>query len=185
MDTCLLQIYWAVFIWHDCLVAVVFTLAALAENMEKSTYRFQRTNENARPIATYGCESWTLRKNEETRLDAFEMKGRRKILRVSWTTKKTNEWVLNKAGVKREMFDTVKARILWSHHGETKELPWERWCKEQCEVHAVEEDHARPWWTTSIRGQNSPWKSQSEWQRTEINGESTTYPLINDCWRTE
>jgi len=25
------------------------------------------------PVATYGCESWTLRKNEETRLDAFEM----------------------------------------------------------------------------------------------------------------
>ena len=35
------------------------------------------------PVATYGCESWTLRKNEETRLDAFEMKGQRKILRVS------------------------------------------------------------------------------------------------------
>jgi len=26
------------------------------------------------PVATYGCESWTLRKNEQTRLDAFEMK---------------------------------------------------------------------------------------------------------------
>ena len=26
------------------------------------------------PVATYGCESWTLRKNEETRLDTFEMK---------------------------------------------------------------------------------------------------------------
>jgi len=32
--------------------------------------------------------------------DAFEMKWLRKILRVSWTAKKTNEWVLNKAGVK-------------------------------------------------------------------------------------
>jgi len=64
------------------------------------------------PIAKYGCESWTLRKNEETRLDAFEMKGLRKILRVSWTGKKTNEWVLNTAGVKRELLDTVKARKL-------------------------------------------------------------------------
>ena len=36
----------------------------------------------------------------------------RKILRVSWTAKKTNEWVLNKAGVKRELLDTVKARKL-------------------------------------------------------------------------
>jgi len=64
------------------------------------------------PVATYDCESWTLRKNEETRLDAFETKGVRKILRVSWTAEKTNEWVLNKAGVKRELLDTVKARKL-------------------------------------------------------------------------
>jgi len=64
------------------------------------------------PVATYGCESWTHRKNEETRLDAFEMKELRKILWVSWTAKKTNEWVLNKAGVKRELLDTVKARKL-------------------------------------------------------------------------
>ena len=54
-------------------------------------------------LATYGCESWTLRKNEETRLDAVEMNGLRKILRISWTAKKRNEWVLNKARVKREL----------------------------------------------------------------------------------
>jgi len=40
------------------------------------------------------------------------MKGLRKILRVSWTAKKTNEWVLNKAGVKRELLDTIKAMKL-------------------------------------------------------------------------
>ena len=69
-------------------------------------------------VATYGCESWTVRKNEETRLDAFEMKGLRRMLRVSWTAKKTNEWVLNKAGVKRELLDTVKARKL-AYYGHT------------------------------------------------------------------
>ena len=81
------------------------------------------------PVATYGCESGTLRKNEETQLDAFEMKGLRKILWVLWTAKKTmNEWVLNKAGVKRELLDcqNEEASILWSHHEETRELPGER-----------------------------------------------------------
>ena len=67
---------------------------------------------------TYDCGSWTLRKNVETRLDAFEMKGLRKILRVSWTEKKINEWVLNKAGVRRELLDTVKARRL-AYYGHT------------------------------------------------------------------
>ena len=42
--------------------------------------------------------------------DDFKMKGLRKILRVSWTAKKTNEWALNKAGVIRELLDAVKAR---------------------------------------------------------------------------
>ena len=64
------------------------------------------------PVATCGYENWTFRKNEETRLDAFEMKGLRRILRVSWTAKKTNEWVLNRAAVKRELLNTVKARKL-------------------------------------------------------------------------
>jgi len=68
---------------------------------------------------------------EETRLDAFEMKGLRKILWVSSTSKKTNERVLKKAGVKRELKDTVKAReltvsILWPHHEERSELPGNR-----------------------------------------------------------
>jgi len=70
------------------------------------------------PVVMYGCESWTLRKNEETRLEYFKMKGLRKILRVSWTAKKTNEWVLNKAKVKRELLETVKARKL-AHYGHT------------------------------------------------------------------
>ena len=60
----------------------------------------------------------TVRKKEETHLDASETKGLRKILRVSWTAKKTNEWVLNKAGVKRELLDTVKARKL-AYYGHT------------------------------------------------------------------
>jgi len=70
------------------------------------------------PVATYGCESWTLRRNEDIRLDAFEIKGLRRILRVSWTAKKTNKWVLNKARVKRELLDTVKARKL-AYYGHT------------------------------------------------------------------
>jgi len=42
----------------------------------------------------------------------------RKILRVSWTAKKTNEWVLNKARVGRELLDSVKAKKL-AYYGHT------------------------------------------------------------------
>ena len=64
-----------------------------------------------------------MKKNEKTRLDAFEMKGLRKIMRLLWAATKTNEWVLNKVGVKRGLLDTVKeASILWLHHEETRKL---------------------------------------------------------------
>jgi len=46
------------------------------------------------------------------------MNGLRKNVRVSWTAKKTNKWVRNKAGVKRELVDTVKARKL-AYYGHT------------------------------------------------------------------
>jgi len=40
------------------------------------------------PVAMYGCESCTLQENEEKHLEVFEMKGLRRIQRVSWTAKK-------------------------------------------------------------------------------------------------
>ena len=56
-----------------------------------------------------------------------------------------------------------------------KRVVWrKRQCKEQCQVHAGEKDHVRPRWTTSRCGKDSLLKSQSEWQGTEINGESTS-----------
>ena len=66
----------------------------------------------------------------ETNIDAVDCcRGLRKILRVSWTAKKTNEWILNKAEVKRELLDTVEARKL-AYYGHTmrntRELPGER-----------------------------------------------------------
>jgi len=48
------------------------------------------------PVAMYGCESWTFRKNEETRLDAFEMKGLRKTLRVRGQQRKQMSGFLTK-----------------------------------------------------------------------------------------
>ena len=108
----------------------------------------------------------TLSKNEGARLDAFEMKGLRKILRVSWTAKKRKEWVLNKAGVKRELLDTVKARKL-AYYGHTMRKQGSCLEKEIMQgtmpgMHEGEEGHAQPGWTTSRPGQDSPWKSQSE-----------------------
>jgi len=56
------------------------------------------------------------------------MKGLRKIQRNSWTAKKTNEWAINKAGVKRELLETVKARKL-AYYGHTMRKQGVAWRK--------------------------------------------------------
>ena len=46
------------------------------------------------PIVTYGCESWTIKKAEHPRIDAFEMWHWRRLLRVPWTARKSNQSIL-------------------------------------------------------------------------------------------
>ena len=46
------------------------------------------------PIVMYGCESWTIKKAEHQRLDAFELWCWRRILRVPWTARRSNQPVL-------------------------------------------------------------------------------------------
>ena len=46
------------------------------------------------PVVTYGCESWTIKKVEHQRIDAFELWRWRRFLRVPWTARKSNQAIL-------------------------------------------------------------------------------------------
>ena len=46
------------------------------------------------PLAMYGCESWTMKKAECQRIDAFELWCWRRLLRVPWTAKRSNQTIL-------------------------------------------------------------------------------------------
>ena len=46
------------------------------------------------PVVIYGCESWTIRKTEHQRIDAFELWCWRRLLRVPWTAKRSNQSIL-------------------------------------------------------------------------------------------
>ena len=45
-------------------------------------------------VVMYGCESWTIKKVEHQRIDAFELWCWRRLLRVPWTTRRSNQWIL-------------------------------------------------------------------------------------------
>ena len=46
------------------------------------------------PVVMYGCESWTVKKAERRRIDAFEMWCWRRLLRVPWTARRSNQSIL-------------------------------------------------------------------------------------------
>ena len=46
------------------------------------------------PVVMYGCESWTVKKAEHCRIDAFELWCWRKLLRVPWTARRSNQSIL-------------------------------------------------------------------------------------------
>ena len=46
------------------------------------------------PVVTYGCESWTTKKAERRRIDAFELWCWRRLLRIPWTARKSNQSIL-------------------------------------------------------------------------------------------
>ena len=46
------------------------------------------------PVVMYGCESWTVKKAERRRMDAFELWCWRRLLRVPWTARRSNQSIL-------------------------------------------------------------------------------------------
>ena len=50
------------------------------------------------PVVMYGCESWTVKKAERQRIDAFELWYWRRLLRVPWTARRSNQSILKEIG---------------------------------------------------------------------------------------
>ena len=55
------------------------------------------------PVVMYGCESWTIKKAEHQRIDAFELWCWRRLLRVPWTARRSNQSILKKINPGRSL----------------------------------------------------------------------------------
>ena len=67
------------------------------------------------PLVMYGCESWTVEKAERGRIDAFELWCWRKLLRVPWTARRSNQSILKEISpgisLKLQYFGHLKRRV--------------------------------------------------------------------------
>ena len=66
------------------------------------------------PVVMYGCESWTIKKAERQRTDAFELWCWRRLLRVPWTARRSNQSILKEINLEYSWTDAeAEAPILW------------------------------------------------------------------------
>ena len=65
------------------------------------------------PVVMYGCESWTIKKAECRRIDAFELWCWRRLLRVSWTTRRSSQSILKEISPSNEYSGLISFRIDW------------------------------------------------------------------------
>ena len=55
------------------------------------------------PVVMYGCESWTIKKAERQKIDAFELWCWRRLLRVPWTARRSNQSILKEISPERSL----------------------------------------------------------------------------------
>ena len=69
------------------------------------------------PVVMYGCESWTIKKAELQRIDAFEFKCWRRLLGIPWTARRSNQSILKEinpeCSLERLMLKLKLFEILW------------------------------------------------------------------------
>ena len=69
------------------------------------------------PVVMYGCESWTIKKAEHQRTDAFELWSWRRLLRVPWTARRSNQSILKEISLEYSLEGLMlKLKLQYSGH---------------------------------------------------------------------
>ena len=117
------------------------------------------------PVVMYGCESWTVKKAEHRRIDAFELWCWRRLLRVPWTARRSNQSILKETspGCSLEgMMLKLKLQYLaTSCEGLTH---WKRpWCWEGLGAGGEGDDSGWDGWMASLARCTWVWVNSGSW----------------------
>ena len=86
------------------------------------------------PVVMYGCESWTIKKAEHWRIDAFELWCWGRLLRVPWTARKCNQSILKEINPEHSLEGLMlklKLPILWPPDVKNRLIGKRLWCWER------------------------------------------------------
>ena len=117
------------------------------------------------PVVIYGCESWTIKKAEHWRIDAFELWCWRRLLRVPWTVRKSNQSILKEINPKYSLEGMLLKLKLNTLAMRCEKLThWKRpWCWER--LKAGGEGNVSGWdgWMASPTRWTWVWVNSGSW----------------------
>ena len=103
------------------------------------------------PVVMSGCESWTIKKGERRRIDAFELWCWRRLLRVPWTLRRSNQSFLKDISTEYSLEGLMlKLKLQYFGHLMGKVTHWKRpWCWERLKAGVEGDDRGWAGWMTS------------------------------------
>ena len=103
------------------------------------------------PVVMYGCESWTIKKAECQRIDAFELWCWRRFFRVPWTAKRLNQSILKEINPEYSLEGLMlKLKLQYSGHLMQRMTHWKRpWCWERLKTGWEGDDRGWDGWMAS------------------------------------
>ena len=139
------------------------------------------------PVVMYGCESWTVKKSESQRIDAFELWCWRRILSVPWTARRSNQSILkviNPISLEGMM---LKLKLQYFGHLMRRVDSLEKtWCWEALGAGGKGDDRGWDGWMASLTWWTWVWVNSRSWWWTGRPGydswgckESDTTELLN------
>ena len=146
------------------------------------------------PVVMYGCESWTINKVECQRTDAFELWCWRRLLRVPWTARRSNQSILKEISpeysleglmLKLKLKLQYFGHLIWRTDSlEKKKKPW---CWERLKAGREGDDRGRDGWMASLTRWTWVGANSGRWWRTGKPGmlQSMGSQIVGQDWATE
>ena len=117
------------------------------------------------PIVMYGYESWTIKKAEHRRIDASELWCWRRLLRVSWTARRSNQSILKEISPEYSLEGLTLKLKLWYFGHLMRRLPhWKRpWGWERLKAGREGDDRGWDGWMASSTQWKRVWVNSGSW----------------------
>ena len=141
------------------------------------------------PVAMYGCESWIIKKAEHQRIDAFELWCWRRLLRVCWIARRSNQSLLKKINPEYSLEGQC-----WSWSSSTLATWWEDpihwkrpWCWERLKVGGEGDERGWDGWMASLTQWTWVWVNSRSWWWTGRPGmlQSMELQTVRHDWAIE